>query len=473
MYETLMRFKTLIKTLDSITSQISYTESLDKAEVQFRGKLVVLVKLLHRFTFGTFKLNGLDFYIQYNSSTILSHNDLKDIDTGIFNLKSVVILVIELDKKSLFSCKFDHGCICFLELEGFESYLETFEQDRIFNTARLKQDIYLPIEREYENQYIRLLPIKQLKGTRELSYISEESIEKVKITSKIFFKNIVSRENIMNPYVFYFEDLENETLSAIFNHLLFISITHYLCNYHHDNQFIFNGKKEVTIGTAQKFTTQNIHKYFDIFRFVYDEDKFIDKATIARNVFTVYLNEQSDLKEIDDRLEIIHNAVYAHFEAYATKKIDKYISNRKEIEKEAFKAATDLRNEADKMIQSISTTLLGLVTTGLVSIIAYTKGEKWIFLVAIAFFIFYVVINAIVSSWNYWNRGEEIKEQLDVYLKEIPSLTDKDINDIKDRHLSKPIKKLNIAIKIYIGASILIVVLLIQASLWISILSKA
>lgn len=462
MYEKVRQFQELLQILGSRANKIEYKESASEVTARFTAELVTFRNILSDFTNDSFELENIAYYINYSDDFTILPDDLHDIDD--FDKSRVVPLVVKIEKAQR-GQPWDY--LCFLDLVSFSDFLETAKQEEFTRYFPYMSRVYLPIDTEAMNGLVQLLPLKELRDLEKKSLVDEEKRDSLEWSTETYFTRVASRQEVINPYLLYFKNLENMQLQDILNYRIYISITHYICNHYYHEQFVFNGKKEIRVKQGGVFLTSNTGTYFKIFNFIYDEKRFIDKSAIARNVITAYLSEESDLAEIDENISSIYNSITSKFDAYIDGKLDKFISNQKDVEKEAFKTAIDLKNEADKIVQSINATLLGLATTGLVSIIAYTKGDRWIFQIALAFFAIYVLVSMVVNRLNYRNRGKEAIEHLQVYLDQVPALEEDKKLEMEKRHLHKPIKKLQGILRLYTGISLIMVLLLVGSLYWV------
>ncbi|WP_277726691.1 hypothetical protein [Bacillus paranthracis] len=461
MLEKINFFENCMNELAKISTEQEYSENSDSIVVSFTG------------TFGDFQHFVKSYWEPYGTIDehikILVTYDHRFLNPTMMNSKmaydvhKIVTLKLSFSKSDIIYAHYKDTLV-FLNLNSFTKFINETKLMDFLKELDNKKFIFLPIDKGYENGIIHLLPLKDIEFfTTFDKNIPLDIKEKLDESSSLYFKymNRIHSDFIANPYVFHFSNVENTTLKQTLDYNLFLSTMHFISNWSSKKKFIINGYKNVELTNQEFFCTKYANDLFNIFEFVYDKDKFVDKAEIARNIFSLYLNDEDKLDQVDLQLPKIYDTITTHFKTYIQKEIKEFFDQRKDVEKEAYNAAIEAKSETDKVVQSINLLLLGLITAALTGVFAYSKGEKLIFLLALLFHIIYITLTYFINNKNFSYKEADILASFNGYIKQFSVLTTEETNKIKKTYIEPAFIRLKNALLWYKWLVILLVLLLI------------
>ncbi|MFA2692928.1 hypothetical protein [Bacillus mycoides] len=449
MLEKIIFFESCITELEKVSKKEVYDETDESITVTFSGKFGDF----QTFTGSFWEHNHtIDEHIKIRVSydeRLLSPNQINSKKS--YDVNKKVTLDLKFPKQeSLYANNKD--MLVFINLDSFINFLTENKLVDFLKGLNNKKTIFLPIDEIADNEIVNLYPLKSIDTLAEINTVIPDNIkEKLTESSSLYFKymNKSHHDFIANPYIFHFSKISNIELKNAIDYTLFVSAMHFISNSSFNEQFIIKGYKNVEIKNQDAFTVKNASDLFNIFEFVYDKDKFVDKAEITRNIFSLYLNDEDNLSIVDVQLPKIRDTINTHFKTYIQKEIKEFFDQRKDLEKEAYNAAIEAKGETDKVVQSINLLLLGLITAALTGVFAYSKGEKFIFLLALSFHIIYILLTFFINNRNFSYKEADILASLEGYIKQFSVLTIEETTKIKETYINPAFKRLNDALNWY------------------------
>lgn len=358
-----------------------------------------------------------------------------------------------ITKNNIVQNHFDYGI--YFDTEKLSENILSGDTD-LFGNSEQRKVIFLPLKQQFQNDYIYFVPISDIDNyyiDNELLIINQSSINKIKIIEEIF-------DDRVNPLTYYFKNrINDELLMNALNYKFLISVLQLLSNKVTNNGFVFKGYHHLEIGKSHYFKVLNPDKVLELLLFNMDEDKYNDKIEITRSVVTIYLSDEDNVEKFDRLLPKIIETIEIHFKAYINKQLDQFFDRRKEIVEEAHKAASTSREQTDKVISSINVTLIALITASLTSVFAYNRGDKFLFVIAIASHLIYFIISSIINYYSSKHKRNEIEVQFSNYCDEFAIIEQEQIDNIKDKYLLSSLNRLNGTLKLFKIITLLIIVL--------------
>lgn len=431
-------------------------------------------------TLENFKLFYREFWIDFNQNnprqTTFEFNNTNSEGDERFHPSDMAEDVFEDDLEYI-SVSFkvlkhryitDSNLLFFYDLDCFNLFLSTDEFHKFINTNIEKQKfIFIPISENKNNGYLNICPIQSLEIDNQDSYsqkTDERLFDKIADTTELYSKyNSLSKDDkSINPYLIHLnENIDNESLRNSLNHLQYKSISYYLSNKYSEinNHFLFKSKIDITIN-LDEFVPMNISIYFNLFELIYVEEKFNDKIELFKNTLVYYFKDNGNFSKFDELLPKIFKSYERNFQNYISKKIETFFDKRKDVEKEAYNAALQAKTEIDKIVTSINTLLLSVVTASLIGLVTYTRDNMKIFIISIGLHILYIFTVCLINSIHYRYSSEKIVEQFKKYIVHFSILDEIEVKEIENNTLTPTIDRHKNLLKIYKIIAVILILLL-------------
>lgn len=451
------------KKLKEISQLISLTEDLD----EFRGKYSEKFSVFKTFLLDNkeeiseliAKIN-LKISIEVECQTIY----FKDIFKRSIHDDNDVNLSLFINKKVNLYNSSDH--YVFFERS---SLIQIIDQSIItlFKNKIIKKNIYTHIDGSFsiDNGYIKFINIDTIKADDiEPSLKEELSDENLKTLTD--FESIINKNTekdiseLLCPIVLFFENLKDNDLSNSLSKQFICYFAKSTCSQVLDNYYSFKAMQNVSINKSFDSNPENLEEIYYLYNFIFDKDKYIDKKEIFLNVLTLYMNDSSNLSDLDKLSTKIRETVDSHFSSYIQNGIKQFFDQRKDIQKEAFNAAIDAKHQADKIIQNINLLMLGLLTASLSTIFTFFRGEVFIFLIAVLGHLLYFFLSATINIANFRHKKADIEDAFDSYVDHFSSLIPEEVNKIKKTHLVPALNRLRNSFIAYKIISLLLIILM-------------
>lgn len=329
-----------------------------------------------------------------------------------------------------------------------------------FQVNKYQKFIFLPIKHNYSNGIISLCTIQTFnEGENYLREIEKKLLNRLTMTREIF-KDYYSFEKFPLPSIFKFDDVKETDIANVLNYNLVILTCKYIANKESDNTLIFKGFQNIELKIGNFFSPENASDFSFLFDLIADKEKFVDKVEITRNVFSLYLSDNDSIEKLDSIIKKVRGTIEDHFQAYIQKQIKDFFDQRKDLVKEAYSVAIEAKDVADKIINNINLMLIGLVTASLTGVFAFSKGDKFIFLLALVFHTMYFVINFIINIFHHKDKKYDIENSFDNYVAQFTILKEKEVEKIKNTYLMPAIKRLKNTLRWYIIISLILIILM-------------
>ncbi|WP_338754230.1 hypothetical protein [Bacillus sp. FJAT-52991] len=347
---------------------------------------------------------------------------------------------------------------------SMKSFLDKLKQKELdfFNVDHMKKFVFLPISNSVDNGLLKLVPLESF-DEEEFNIPLDEPVLEQATTVLNLYTDMHSDDNSPLPLTFAFNKVEHPDLQDTLNFIVVYLTTKFLANKYHDKKFTFKGYQRIELLLDDFFKPEHYQDFLQLFKFTYDEHKYDDKIEIVRNVITLYLSDLDDLQKFDSVLPKIRGTIEANFSAYIQKQIKEFFDQRKEVVKEAYNASVEAKSEADKIINSINQSLLGLITASLLGVLAYSKGDKFLFILALSFHIVYFIISYFVNMSNFRSKESDIEHNFNLYVEQFSVLKEDELSTIKQNYLTSALKKLSNRLSLYTGVTIIIVMIMLAA----------
>lgn len=457
-------FLTIIKELRTISTELEFEEDKDTVKVTFSSKMGDFISFAKKDWVQEGVGTGqYHIMIKYEERAVL----YKDLFTKKFQDDVDAFLIIRLNKKEkIYNGK--ESILVYFNLGSFLDLLKKQDFD-FFMETNLQKFIFLPINNHYFNGIINIRPLTDYNESESYSTRVHDDLFTRLETIKEIYHDYGSGIKLPTPLSLRFKDIKEKDMFNLFKYSEIIITCKYLANKCYEEKLIFKGYQSIELNKGEYFIPTNTRYFSRLFDFVFDQDKYVDKVEIARNVFSLYLSDDESLQDLDASMHKIQSTIEDHFTSYIQDKIKKFFDQRKDLVKEAYSAANEAKETSDKIIANINLLVLGLVTASLTGVFAYSKGDKFIFLLALIFHTLYFAISFTVNIINLRGKRPQIKKSFDDYVDQFSVLKSKEVEKIKSTYLEPALKRLSTSLGWYTGISIFLIVIMLVASLFLGL----
>lgn len=321
-------------------------------------------------------------------TTFISNLDLNKIEKEIFNQYTSQIVMLPL---------------CDIDIISNEFLILIGNNCKHFDLK--KNCIYTKKAQEYSEEKIKLLNL----------YCNTERFPK----------------NITPKHLYYPNQIKNNGNHLILKELnkQFIKlILYFICNLTHKDYFLIRGYKEVKIVNN---LYQNSSINLEQLKFLYNMYDSIytmqtqDKILIARNVMTIYLEEDSNINELLAQINKIHLAYESSTESYIKDKVKNFFDKKKDLEK----YVRDTSESISKQISNISDNIMKawLSFTAAILGASVTYFAKADLLLISIFFLVFSILNYLILKYQIKVAKEEqqlTKDSYNHFLRNVDVIND-------------------------------------------------
>lgn len=467
-------FNKFIDHLDQVSNREEWNESFDLVDVRYKGKVdsfIHIVKNMNYLNETTSKHISVEAIIK--TTTLYDQQFIEKYDMDIIEDDQDAEIIVRFNKKK--SLKLHQNVALFFNMDHFLEEWDVYNSkiDSFFEGIdKNKQlSIYLPIEEEINNPYLKLKPF--------LDYHGDEPVTLEDGPQKIIAECIKIREeytrippNMPFPYYFYFESGQSKLPEKLFarfqENLFFVSLLH-ISNKYENGKFVIRGQKSVGYQWEKDLNPHFSEVMFNIFNFCYGKEHVQDKLEIGRNILTTYYTDDS-LNQLDEQLEKIEKTINRHFSLYVNEKIKKFFDETKKAIDEAHKYAKETREAADKVVSNINVSVIGLITAVFSGIVIMSRGDKIFLIVAFVLHFFYFIFSYNFNKYFAVKKQKEILAVYDQSIGYISNITEEEKKEIKQMYIDPASSSIDNNLKIYKWLSIILAVLMIFFSVTFSIL---
>ena len=211
------------------------------------------------------------------------------------------------------------------------------------------------------------------------------------------------------------------------NYFVFLMCLHFISNISTKDEFSIHGYKNIRIKVCPEAMTsisnESVALIFSIYENIYSSQssQTLDKLLIVRNVMSVHLPDECDIKVLANSLSEIFSSVSANYDSYVQDKIKSFFEKKKDLEK----YVRDTSEAVSKQISSVSDNLtkswFALMGALVASVIIHSS--RYSLLIFGLFLSFYGIVSYITLRHSVYIANKE-KEFLEISFKHFISLVD-------------------------------------------------
>lgn len=299
------------------------------------------------------KLNELKFFTSYINSELLE-DLLMTLEYNPSYPFSDQEIIIKLDKDDLLA----NSKIDFLFFDINKINL-VFEELNFVNNNFKKINFGVFKDLEFETKSFKFLNLLKQNMIIEDSYITETDTDLMKIFIEKngpkynYYNNIFSYIPINDKPLSDYQKIITSNIYVIF----FSQIAHKV----NGDNFDIRGKKKITIIKDDDFSQENYIYFVKLIEFLFSNEKFLEKITIIKNVFSRYIHESENFSSIDQKITEIYKTTYYYFEKYVQEDLEDFFKNRDVIFKEAVNVSKSINEQNDKITGYINASLISFL----------------------------------------------------------------------------------------------------------------
>lgn len=380
------------------------------------------------------------FDIFVNPCGLYLSDFLDEKEASIRSLNEIVDLNIQLEKND-FTRLFPNLDFFFFD---YKSMLSNLAKNVYTDAVPKKLNIAIPRIEAVETTFFRFLPVEELSSSNPLNLID---IETSYIKNMTFFNTLHKTENtfsFINPFLFIIKDFKTDSTENKFKQSLmqkfYLDVLEFISDESNESCYLFRGKKSLKISKNTTFTTDNYLKLVNLFIFLVAGEKFLEKITIVRNVFSIYLNDENTLVNFDSKLDEIWKTVQHYFNNYISDNIKDFFKDRDSLFKEAMSVSKSINDQTDKLNNAINNSLISLVVGLTVSIYtSLAKNDIFIMIISLTVFLSFSIVYYQLSKKHVEERRVLTTDQFNHFIDNIYILENHEKEIFKTHYLKNPI----------------------------------
>lgn len=128
-----------------------------------------------------------------------------------------------------------------------------------------------------------------------------------------------------------------------------------------DGNYDIRGKKNIIINLNTDFSITNYNEFISLTDFLFNDDKFLEKYIIVKNVFTRYVHDKENFSSIDSKIIEINKTTKYYFEKYVQEDLKDFFKNRDTVFKEAINVSKSINEQNDKINTYINASLISFL----------------------------------------------------------------------------------------------------------------
>lgn len=467
MNNLLKTFLAILSDMSSVSEEVQSTEDISVLSCEYRLSIKELLAVAVKYK-EVFQDYSISFQARHSGSSIEYESFLQTAE--FLPPDEVINVLLKINKTTKFSLSKNQ--YLFFKTETF---LNTFSVFKTKTFEQIDKDmtvcVHLPVDIAINNAELYLFPINDLRIHCPQLKVQNYKEEQERII-KIREETTRIERCLPLPDFYKMDTIGDDRLDKWFGQNLFnLSIIHIANKLLDAKQVVIRGTKNIEVSLSNQFIPVNSKILYKIYCFCYEEKHYNDKIEITRNILSIYLSSNDTSEKLDGLLQKIDKTITRHFSAYIKDSIKDFFGERKDVIKEAHKYASELKGEADKLINYINTSLIGIITAIFSGALGLSKGERW-FLV-LAFFLHGIVflVSYLFNRKYVTNRMNEIMILFNEYTSKFVIMEQEELDDIKNTYIEPSRKNVNAYLKSYrlvITSLIILMILLIVAGLLLS-----
>lgn len=415
--------------------------------------------------------NLKNFKVYVNPSGVLLSDFMEEVKMGIHSLDIISNINIQFEKKTVISTfeKLDH---MFFDCK---SMLKNLSNSHYQPNIQKKYNIALPDINRVETIFFNFIPFSELYKSNGINDvpINKSYVENIEFYYQLLRLDKSSNNN--NPFLYIITksspENDKEELTLNIMQKFYRDVLEFTSDSTSQDMYSFKGNKTIKIYKDQVFNTASYNDLNKLFIFLVSGEKFLEKITIVRNVFSIYLNDENTLDEFDLKLNEIWDTIQHYFHSYVSEDLKDFFKNRDSLFKEAMAVSRSINDQTDKLNTAINGSLISLVVGAAASMYtSIVKNNLVILGISLAIFIGFSIVYYLYTKKHVKDREGLIKNQFEHFINNVYILEEKEKQTFKNKYFKEPSTLLMSTLKrfkyLFFGVNIFIFILFVSLLLY-------
>ncbi|PGD91924.1 hypothetical protein [Bacillus wiedmannii] len=363
---------------------------------------------------------------------------IEDIERGSILESEIESIVVSFDKKSLTESLLNIDFI-FLDSPSAIRAIQEIHPEQ----GTHKINIGIPNNENVETDLFNFINL--VEGTTFEDVLKKEIDSNTSEHIEFYLSN--NRNNnhnhYYNPYSFVMKGTNNSKFNKLLQEEFYNIMLECLSDKKEANQYIIRGEKSVKISINENFSTVNYTKFLDIFSFLISHQKYTEKFIISKKVFSLYINDNETISDLDNKLPAIWKTINHYYDHYVEDNIKEFFKTKDQLLKEAMNVSKVIYEQTDKISTSIIASILSLLV--LIVTTLYRSLDKitipYASSILVIFFTFSLLYYYLMHDSSK-KRYELTKKQFEYFIAEVSLIQNNELLALQDTYLVKPFEEL-------------------------------
>ncbi|PFP91679.1 hypothetical protein COK06_22845 [Bacillus cereus] len=363
---------------------------------------------------------------------------IEDIERGSILESEIESIVVSFDKKSLTESLLNIDFI-FLDSPSAIRAIQEIHPEQ----GTHKINIGIPNNENVETDLFNFINL--VEGTTFEDVLNKEIDSTTSEHIEFYLSN--NRNNnhnhYYNPYSFVMKGTSNSKFNKLLQEEFYNIMLECLSDKKEADQYIIRGEKSVKISINENFSTVNYTKFLDIFSFLISHQKYTEKFIISKKVFSLYINDNETISDLDNKLPAIWKTINHYYDHYVEDNIKEFFKTKDQLLKEAMNVSKVIYEQTDKISTSIIASILSLLV--LIVTTLYRSLDKitipYASSILVIFFTFSLLYYYLMHDSSK-KRYELTKKQFEYFIAEVSLIQNNELSALQDTYLVKPFEEL-------------------------------
>ena len=433
-FDLYREYKKILSIVSETSFKVSETEGLIDITIDSKFSLDLLRELSLSVKF--FDVNCNPFPLSFNEV-------MDDLNENFKKIDEITSISINKEKFCYIKDIVNIDYIFFNKKYAIKS-IKNFENV----SARNKINIGIMDSRDLETELFNFI---DLQSNIHLEIPKPKQINS-EVSDNILFYLSNNKDNkhhfFYNPYAFLITSNETKNeeieLAELVKKRFYLLMLESLSDKEKSDRHTIRGEKNVDIIFNTTFSTVNYVIFLKILNFLISHYKYTEKFIITKKVMTLYLNNDEDLNDLDNKLPDIWKTINHYYDHYVEDNIKDFFKSKDQLLKEAMNVSKIIYEQTDKVANSINASIISILILFLTTLFK-TMSDLNIKLAGI-FILFFSIFSYFFYSLTKKiseDRYRLSKDQFEHFVNEISLIQKDEAMNIKTTYIDNPYKTLS------------------------------
>ncbi|PFS62763.1 hypothetical protein COK41_14885 [Bacillus cereus] len=363
---------------------------------------------------------------------------LDDIERGSISESEIDSVAISFDKDALTESLINIDFV-FLDIHSAIKAIPNIHPDH----GTHKINIGIPNNENVETDLFNFINL--VKNTSVKDVLQKEIDSNTSKHLEFYLSNNRNKDHnyYYNPYSFVTKETSNSEFNKLLQKEFYNVMLECLSDKKEADQYVIRGEKSVHISINENFSTANYTKFLDIFSFLISHQKYTEKFIISKKVFSLYINDNETISDLDNKLPAIWKTINHYYNHYVEDNIKEFFKTKDQLLKEAMNVSKVIYEQTDKISNSIIASILSIIV--LIVTTLYRSLDKitipYASSILVVFFIFSLLYYYLMHDSSY-KRYELTKKQFEYFIEEVSLIQNEELTALQNTYLIEPFKEL-------------------------------